>query len=121
MSLRLQLWLVFLSPVALLAAPYAHRPTLPVPALGRDYVIRMDLPPVGEQADLPQVFGPADKSRPLIVIDAGHGGHDPGATGQGFREKDLVLALAQALRGRLVEDGGIRVALTRQDDRFLVL
>ena len=121
MSLRLQLGLVFLTPVALLAALYALGASLPVPALGRDYVVRMELPPAGEQINLPQVFGPADKSRPLIVIDAGHGGHDPGASGQGFREKDLVLALAQALRGRLIEDGGIRVALTRQDDRFLVL
>ncbi len=121
MSLRLQLGLVFLTPVALLAALYALGASLPVPAFGRDYVVRMELPPAGEQINLPQVFGPADKSRPLIVIDAGHGGHDPGASGQGFREKDLVLALAQALRGRLIEDGGIRVALTRQDDRFLVL
>lgn len=121
MSLRLQLGLVFLMPVALLAALYALGASLPVPALGRDYVVRMELPPAGEQINLPQVFGPADKSRPLIVIDAGHGGHDPGASGQGFREKDLVLALAQALRGRLIEGGGIRVALTRQDDRFLVL
>lgn len=121
MSLRLQLWLVFLAPVAVLAALYAVGATLPVPALGRGYVVRFELPSADAPIDLPTVYGPKDKSRPLIVIDAGHGGHDPGASGQGFREKDLVLALAQALRGKLVEDGGIRVALTRQDDRFLVL
>lgn len=120
MSLRAQLWLIFLAPIALLGALYALGLSLPVPALGRAYVIRFELPKPGA-ADLPKVLGPADASRPLVVIDAGHGGHDPGASGQGFREKDLVLGLATALRDKLVADGGIRVALTRSDDRFLVL
>ena len=121
MSPRAQLWSVFLAPVALLAALYALGLTLPVPVLGRAYVVRFELPPAGEPVDLPRVFGPPDKSRPLVVIDAGHGGHDPGASGQGFREKDLVLGLATALRDQIVREGGIRVALTRSDDRFLVL
>jgi len=55
------------------------------------------------------------------VIDAGHGGHDPGAGGVGFREKTLALGLARALRDELVRQGGVRVALTRGDDRFLAL
>jgi len=121
MSLRTQLWLVFLAPLGLLAALYALGLSLPVPVLGRNYVVRFALPPAGEPIDLPRVYGPPDKSRPLVVIDAGHGGHDPGASGQGFREKDLVLQLSTALRDRLVQQGGIRVALTRSDDRFLVL
>jgi N-acetylmuramoyl-L-alanine amidase len=121
MSLRAQLWLIFLAPVLLLGALYALGLSLPVPTLGRGYVLRFALPPSGEPADLPRVYGPPDKSRPLVVIDAGHGGHDPGASGQGFREKDLVLGLATALRDDLVRQGGIRVALTREDDRFLVL
>jgi len=121
MSSRAQLWSVFLAPVALLAALYALGLTLPVPVLGRAYVVRFELPAAGEPVDLPRVYGPPDKSRPLIVIDAGHGGHDPGASGQGFREKDLVLGLATALRDDIVREGGIRVALTRGDDRFLVL
>jgi N-acetylmuramoyl-L-alanine amidase len=121
MSLRAQLWLIFLAPVALLAALYALGLTLPVPALGRGYVLRFELPRAGEPVDLPTVRGPPDKSRPLVVIDAGHGGHDPGASGAGYREKDLVLSLATALRDELVKEGGIRVALTREDDRFLAL
>ena len=121
MSIRLQLWLIFLAPVALMAGLYAFGLTIPVPHLGRGYVIRMVLPQAGEPVDLPTVYGPADKSRPLVVIDAGHGGHDPGASGEGFREKDLVLGLATALKDRLVREGGIRVAMTREDDRFLVL
>lgn len=121
MSLRSQLWLVFLTPVALLGALYAFGLNLPVPVLGRSYVVRFDLPPSGEPTDLPEVLGPQDRSRPLIVIDAGHGGHDPGASAEGLKEKDLVLGLALALRDELVRQGGVRVALTRSDDRFLVL
>jgi N-acetylmuramoyl-L-alanine amidase len=121
MSLRAQLWLIFLGPVALIGALFAFGLTLPVPALGRNYVVRFPLPSADQQADLPRVYGPPDRSRPLIVIDAGHGGHDPGASGMGYREKDLVLALATALRDEIVREGGIRVALTRDDDRFLVL
>jgi N-acetylmuramoyl-L-alanine amidase len=58
-----------------------------------------------------------------VVIDAGHGGRDPGATsvsGQ-VREKDLTLTLAQALRDELVKRGRVRVAMTRDDDRYLTL
>jgi N-acetylmuramoyl-L-alanine amidase len=121
MSLRAKLWLIFLTPIALLGALYVLGLSLPVPALGRGYVIRLELPPAGEPVDLPRVYGPPDRSRPLVVIDAGHGGHDPGASGQGYREKDLVLGLATALRDQLVKEGGIRVALTREDDHFLAL
>lgn len=121
MSLRAQIWLIFLAPVFLVAGLYALGLTVPVTYIGRDYVLRMILPEAGRQVDLPQVYGPDDKSRPLLVIDAGHGGKDPGASNAGYREKDLVLGLARALRDRLVEEGGIRVALTRDDDKFLVL
>ena len=121
MSLRAQLWLIFLAPVALLGGLYALGLSLPVPALGRGYVLRFELPSAGEPVDLPKAYGPQDKSRPLVVIDPGHGGHDPGASGQGYREKDLVLGLSTALRDELVKQGGTRVALTREDDRFLAL
>jgi len=123
MPYRLQIALVFVAPVVLLAALYALGAglALRVPVLGRGYVIRIELPEAGKPVGLPPVLGPADPSRPLLVIDAGHGGHDPGASGQGVPEKTLALALARALRDRLLADGGIRVALTRDDDRFLAL
>ena len=59
----------------------------------------------------------------MIVIDAGHGGHDPGAINpvSGTREKDVTLGLARAIRAELVETGRVRVALTRDVDRYLVL
>lgn len=69
---------------------------------------------------LPGVAGPA--GAPLVVIDAGHGGHDPGARAEsGEAEKDLTLAVARSVREALMRDGRVRVALTRDDDRFLVL
>ncbi len=72
---------------------------------------------------LPKIEGPGDPSLPLVVIDAGHGGHDPGAISphSGAREKDVTLAIARALRDELLATGRLRVALTRSDDRFLVL
>jgi N-acetylmuramoyl-L-alanine amidase len=121
MSVRVQLWLIFLAPVVLLAALFAFGLTIPVPHLGRDYVVRIALPEAGAPLDLPTIYGPDDRTRPLVVIDPGHGGKDPGASGFGLQEKDVVLGLAMALRDRLVEEGGVRVALTREDDRFLVL
>ncbi len=123
MPYRLQIALVFLAPVLLLAGLFAVGNALGVeaPLLGRSYVIRLTLPDAGATVGLPPVEGPQDPSRPLVVIDAGHGGHDPGASGQGVREKTLALGLARALRDRLLTEGGIRVAMTRTDDTFLVL
>lgn len=72
---------------------------------------------------LPKVSGPADSKLPLVVIDAGHGGHDPGAISPhgGKREKDVTLAIAQAVRNEMLKTGRVRVALTRDSDKFLVL
>jgi N-acetylmuramoyl-L-alanine amidase len=121
MAPRIQVLLLFLAPVALMAGLYAFGLTLPVPQFGRSYVIKVVLPKAGQPVGLPPVLGPPDRSRPLVVIDAGHGGHDPGASYGGFKEKRLALQLALALRDRLLAQGGIRVALTRSDDTFLAL
>lgn len=61
--------------------------------------------------------------RPLVVIDPGHGGRDPGASGagQGTRESDLTLLIARELRTRLAERGRVRIALTRDGDHTLTL
>jgi len=55
-----------------------------------------------------------------IVIDAGHGGHDPGAVGGGKKEKDLVLQIAKRLEKQL-KKRGYTVYMTRKRDRFLKL
>ena len=57
-----------------------------------------------------------------VVIDAGHGGKDPGAVGPtGLREKDVVLKVARKLAGKLEKQTDCQVILTRKDDRFLPL
>jgi len=64
---------------------------------------------------------PGRGQRRTIVVDAGHGGRDPGAVGTtGVREKDVVLDAALQLRAAL-ESRGYRVALTRDTDRFVPL
>jgi N-acetylmuramoyl-L-alanine amidase len=106
-------------------------------ALG-DLIARIDKPPM-------VVFGPASAamsaSAPIappapptagerlrvdrlviVALDPGHGGEDPGAVGpSGLREKDVVLAVALALRERLNAVPGMRVMMTRDADFFVPL
>jgi N-acetylmuramoyl-L-alanine amidase len=83
--------------------------------------VSIPVPPVARGVALPRVRG--DDTRPLVVIDAGHGGVDPGAINPdtGLREKDVTLRIAQRIRDELLATGRVRVALTRDDDRYLVL
>jgi len=82
--------------------------------------LTVNLPPPASD----RIYGsPAARGRPVVVIDAGHGGRDPGAisvSGE-VREKQLTLVLAQSLRDELVKRGRVRVAMTRGDDRYLTL
>ena len=61
--------------------------------------------------------------RPIVLIDPGHGGRDPGAPGVSGtnQEKQLTLAMAKELADVLEQRGRVRVALTREDDRYLTL
>ena len=60
--------------------------------------------------------------RPVVVIDPGHGGIDPGASGVlGAVEKDVVLGFSSALAARLSAGGHYRVVMTRHDDSFVSL
>ena len=54
---------------------------------------------------------------PLVVIDAGHGGNNPGAVYRGRQEKDDTLALSLAV-GRILEETGVNVYYTRTDDVY---
>jgi N-acetylmuramoyl-L-alanine amidase len=59
-------------------------------------------------------------SRPLVIIDPGHGGRDPGTTGAtGTLEKDVTLASALILKKALEDRGCYRVDLTRTEDQFV--
>ena len=60
-------------------------------------------------------------SRPVIIIDPGHGGIDNGTQASGESEKNLVLAFGLALRDRIEKSGKYRVVMTRSDDTFIPL
>ncbi len=66
-------------------------------------------------------MGPSQsRSGSLVVIDAGHGGHDSGASCAGKHEKDIVLQIAERLKNAFRSEG-YRVYLTRGSDKFLTL
>ena len=68
------------------------------------------------------VASKGEDRRPLIVLDAGHGGIDPGAVASsGAFEKDIVFAFAQRLKARLEHTGRYRIAMTRDQDAFVAL
>lgn len=80
------------------AQPDARRPASPTPRLA------------------PEPQRPAPRERHVIVIDAGHGGSDPGALGADVQERNLTLAAALELRRQLEATGRYRVIMTRSTD-----
>ena len=99
------------------AAPAARPPAAP------------PSPPLTPAPAAPPVLAPpteAERRRVerlvIVALDPGHGGEDPGAIGPtGLREKDVVLAIALALRSRLNAVPGMRVMMTRDADFFVPL
>lgn len=72
-----------------------------------------------KSAPLTKMFGLNVKH---IIIDAGHGGDDPGAVGKtGTLEKDITLDIANSLRDSLRQHQGLHVSMTREEDRFVSL
>ncbi len=59
-------------------------------------------------------------AQPLVVVDPGHGARDPGAVGCGNQEDDVVLDVGRRIRPQL-EAAGLRVAMTREEERFVEL
>ncbi|MDT8279876.1 MAG: N-acetylmuramoyl-L-alanine amidase [Erythrobacter sp.] len=126
MNYRTMLLIVLVAPLLLLGGAAALGVLIPVPQWGRDYVLRFVVDDARAPLELPDIAGPDDPARPLVVIDAGHGGRDPGAIGtdaegRKVNEKDITLAIALALRDELLRAGGIRVAMTRGNDRIVPL
>jgi N-acetylmuramoyl-L-alanine amidase len=77
--------------------------------------------PAPPPAPAPAVPRPSGLAGATIVVDAGHGGHDPGALGRGpVPEKVVNLDIARRLAERL-EEGGANVIMTRGSDRFISL
>lgn len=92
-----------------------------------DFAARSGAPPLpgwqATEAGLPAVKrarGGGD-GKLLVVLDAGHGGIDPGAERDGHSEKELMLRFARELREVLLRAGGFDVALTREADEFVSL
>jgi N-acetylmuramoyl-L-alanine amidase len=79
--------------------------------------------PLHEAVDDVRVTEARAPGRPIVLLDPGHGGRDPGAPGVSgqVNEKDLALVFSRELRDLLAKRGRVRVAMTREDDRSLTL
>lgn len=96
----------------------AAPPTAPPPAVAT--VPAVPVTPAEPAIKLPPA--PAGKRDIIVVIDAGHGGEDPGASGsRGQHEKDVVLSIARELQRQINGVKGYRAELTRTGDYFIPL
>jgi len=112
-------------------APQAPPSDDPLPLTPAEIAAREPLAVAPERLAAPRSAPPSGRPRiarpdalesvKTIVIDAGHGGHDPGARGAEGNEKDVTLAAAQILKDRLGRSGRYRVVLTRDSDAFVAL
>jgi N-acetylmuramoyl-L-alanine amidase len=96
-----------------------------VPTDEANYLAKAAAPPPREtltrlDSDLQANVRPPS-AKPIIIIDPGHGGLDPGALGAKVQEKDIVLAVAHNLRRRLEASGHYEVYMTRTTDVFVSL
>lgn len=111
-----------LEPVQKAPVPVKSAPQPAVPSVSNSVVANSGVPvPVLRPAGAGRPSS-APAYKPIIIIDAGHGGVDPGASGvKKTREKDITLAYARELHDALKKSGRYRPVLTRGDDRFLKL
>ncbi len=108
-----------------------HRLVIDLHTIERVTFFASERRPITSKQPLPRVqsaspanleAAPKGDTRPTVVIDAGHGGVDPGAIGvSGAYEKDLVLRYARELRRQLLATGRYRVVMTRDADVVLPL
>lgn len=106
--------------------PQAEKPgeeALPKESPGKELTAEPEKPVATvkkeEMIPVPVRTAPGSR-RPIVVLDAGHGGHDPGAVANGIREKDLNLKAALRL-GEMLEEYGVDVKYTRKTDVYLKL
>lgn len=109
------------------ASPPIHMPTAPqvaapAPVAPSTQVAAAAPAPRAAEPAAPSAQAPRRIERPVIVLDPGHGGVDPGAIGiGGSHEKDITLAMAREIRRQLEATGKYRVFLTRDQDVFIRL
>ena len=102
--------------------PYAFRLVVDLKPVGSDAFVRSEPPAAAAPSSGAEVASPRPRGLPVVAIDAGHGGIDPGTLGaNGVLEKDITLAVARELRDALEATGRYHVVLTRNDDVFLAL
>jgi N-acetylmuramoyl-L-alanine amidase len=115
--------------VAKLRKPIAHLQKSQIMLLepngDNDYRLVLDFSATAAQKIAESVTAAATKTAPpkqhVIIIDAGHGGKDPGCIGKGgTREKDVVLSVAKRLRAKL-DNAGFKTYMTRTNDTYLKL
>ncbi|PWU29424.1 N-acetylmuramoyl-L-alanine amidase [Pseudomonas sp. RW407] len=108
-----------------LAEPVRLQAFALAPEAGKGHRLVLDLHPARAPAAAPAVAAAkaSGKGRDiLVVVDAGHGGKDPGALGsRGEREKDVALLIAQNLARRIDRQPGFRARLVRNVDVFIPL
>lgn len=109
------------APTASAASQWVAAPPLQAASLPAPLVAPPPRPPAAN------IAGGYSLSRQLglgvsrIVIDPGHGGHDPGARARGLTEADLVLDIALRLERLLLQQPGVEVVLTRRADVYVAL
>lgn len=108
------------------AAPAANLPFAGVGGaklqpISRPKIPEIDAPTVQAPHVAPVAAPDMPQDPPLIMIDPGHGGIDPGASGSGVHEKDVTLGVAKDLRDALIRSGKYRAKLTRDRDIFIPL
>jgi len=124
------------APVPPAGAPLSTPPALPLPATGAPPASLpsqasvpspvQPLPPPSpaptKSASATPVMAPINARAVVVAIDAGHGGEDPGAMGANkTREKDVVLAIARAVREQMLLEPGMRPVLIRDGDYYIGL
>jgi N-acetylmuramoyl-L-alanine amidase len=105
-----------------LSAPAKPKTFLLPPSEQNGYRLVVDLPPAQAAASVKRTPAVStDGGRDVVVVvDAGHGGEDPGAVGRGgAREKDVVLAIARRLAAEIDGQPGMRAVLVRNGDYYV--
>jgi N-acetylmuramoyl-L-alanine amidase len=104
------------------AAPAEAAPAARQPARTEPVAEPAARPPATASAGSRPANAQPGRAKRLVVIDAGHGGIDPGAVGpSGTREKDITLAVARRLAAILREDPTLEVRMTRERDTLVAL